>query len=204
MTAPGAKTIDYYLTVNSPWAFLGSARLRALADASGVGIRVRPVDFHKIFDATGGLPLPKRSPQRQAYRLVELKRWAEQTGEAVVMKPSHPVDPTRANLAVLAVRDGGGDAAAAAHAIGRAFWVEDRDIADETELVAILDSLGVAGSAAIGRVRDDDALAARYEAETEDAIAAGVFGAPWYVFDGEPFWGQDRLDFLARRLGVTG
>ncbi|MCR9257428.1 MAG: 2-hydroxychromene-2-carboxylate isomerase [Alphaproteobacteria bacterium] len=200
MTESKPRTIDYYLTVNSPWAYLGSARLRAMAEQAGASVIVHTADFHRVFEATGGLPLPKRSPQRQAYRLVELERWSKETGEKIVMKPTHAVSPTLANLCVIAVRESGGDALAAAHALGRAYWVEDRDIADEAELADILDGLGLAGSTVVNRVEDDLSMAEIYDSETQQAIDRGVFGAPWYVYAGEPFWGQDRLSFLEKKL----
>ena len=70
-----SRHIDYYLSLNSPWAYLGSRRLEQIALRHRVEVRVKPVDFGTIFPQTGGLPLPKRAPARQAYRLTELARW---------------------------------------------------------------------------------------------------------------------------------
>ena len=82
-------TIDYYITLNSPWTYLGAQRFRDMVAKNGAKVRVKPTRFGQVFEKTGGLPLPKRSPERQAYRLVELKRWAEQTGIPIVIKPKH-------------------------------------------------------------------------------------------------------------------
>ncbi|MES2943725.1 MAG: DsbA family protein, partial [Pseudomonadota bacterium] len=71
------KTIDYFFTPQSPWTYLGHQRFVAIAEAAGATVRVLPVDYGKVFPASGGLPLAKRAPQRQAYRLVELKRFSE-------------------------------------------------------------------------------------------------------------------------------
>ena len=70
--------VDYYLAANSPWSYLGHERFCAIAKAAGANIRLWPVDFGRVFPASGGLPLAKRAPQRQAYRLVELKRFSEE------------------------------------------------------------------------------------------------------------------------------
>ena len=71
------KTIDYYFAPQSPWTYLGHARFAAMAATAHASVRVLPADFGRIFAATGGLPLPKRAPQRQAYRLVELARFRD-------------------------------------------------------------------------------------------------------------------------------
>ena len=72
-----ALHIDYYASLNSPWTHLGAARIEAMAMANGATLRIFPVDFGAIFAGSGGLPLPKRSAQRQAYRLQELPRWRD-------------------------------------------------------------------------------------------------------------------------------
>jgi 2-hydroxychromene-2-carboxylate isomerase len=69
--------VDYYMTLNSPWTYLGSALFAEIARRNGVAVNIKPCKFGPIFEQTGGLPLPKRSPQRRAYRMMELKRWRE-------------------------------------------------------------------------------------------------------------------------------
>jgi carboxymethylenebutenolidase len=196
------KTIDYWFTPVSPWAYLGHERLRAVAGAAGAAIRVRPVDLGgRVFPVSGGLPLAKRAPQRQAYRLVELKRWSEFLGAPIVLQPRHfPVSPDDAAQLIIAtdLHDGGDAAMAISGAILRAVWVEDRNVADPLVLQALLAENGLPA-----RRLDDahsQAVHDRYDAETALAIEAGVFGAPTYAIDGELFWGQDRLDFVERVL----
>src|SRR5436305_273515 len=70
-------TVDYYMTLNSPWTYLGSALLAEIAARNDASVNVKPCKFGPIFEQTGGLPLPKRSPQRRAYRMMDLKRWRE-------------------------------------------------------------------------------------------------------------------------------
>ncbi|MBN8494248.1 MAG: 2-hydroxychromene-2-carboxylate isomerase [Burkholderiales bacterium] len=193
--------VDYYFAPQSPWTYLGHARFQAIAARSGAAIRVRPVDLGKIFPLTGGLPLPQRAPARQAYRLVELKRWADALGLPLHLHPSFfPVPGDAAARLILAVDAAHGSDVAMdlSGRVLRAVWAEQRNINDAATLAALLseaglpvDALAVAGTPPVQQ---------RYEEATQQALQAGVFGAPSYVVDGELFWGQDRLDFLERRL----
>jgi len=197
-----AATIDYYFAPNSPWTYLGHARFAEIAKAANAKINVLPVDLGgKVFPVSGGLPLAKRAPQRQAYRLVELKRFSEYLNQPMNLQPNYfPVNPDDAAQLIIAVDqlDGTDAAMRVAGRILRGVWVDQRNIADARDLAKILAEEGLPAR------RLDDAMTQavheRYEADTERAIAAGVFGAPSYVVDGELFWGQDRLDFLQRRL----
>ena len=89
-----ATTIDYYFAPQSPWTYLGHLRFWDIARRQGAAIRVLPVDLPgKVFPSSGGLPLAKRAPQRQAYRLVELKRWSDYLHAPLNLEPNYyPVD----------------------------------------------------------------------------------------------------------------
>jgi 2-hydroxychromene-2-carboxylate isomerase len=196
-----AHTVDYYLTPSSPWTWLGHARFAQLLKDTGSAVNVRPVDYGAIFPVSGGLPLPKRAPQRQAYRLVELQRFRQALGVPLNLHPAFfPVSADAACRLIVAVEGAEGAAAALdlAGRLGRAVWVEERNIADRDTLATVL------AEAALPAARlaesESPATAGRYAAFTQQAIDAGVFGAPSYVIDGEIFWGQDRLDFVAQRL----
>jgi len=191
--------IDYYFTPISPWAFLGSERFHAITTKAGAEVAYRPVNFGTIFPTSGGLPLAKRAPQRQAYRLVELRRWADHLGIPLNPTPTtFPQSDELAALTLIAAKEARADLAALSTALGRAIWVEDRNIADPDTVREILARHGV-GSELVERAGSDE-IRARRDAYTEQALAAGVFGAPSYVVNGEIFWGQDRLDFLERAL----
>jgi len=197
-----STTIDYYFAPNSPWTYLGHARFAEIAKAAGAKVNVLPVDLGgKVFPVSGGLPLAKRAPQRQAYRLVELKRFSEYLQQPMNLQPAYfPVNPDDAAQLIIAVdlADGTDAALDLTGRILRAVWVEQRNIADAKDLAAIL------AEAKLPARRLDDAMSQaaheRYEQDSQRAIEAGVFGAPSYVIDGEIFWGQDRLDFVQRRL----
>ena len=197
-----SPVIDYYLAPQSPWTYLGHQRFADMARAAGAHINVRPVDLGgKIFPVSGGLPLAQRAPQRQAYRLIELARFSAHVGVPLNLHPAHfPVAADDAARLIIAVDQAEGTDAAMAltGALLRAVWAEQRNIADAGELAAVLAACGLPST----RLEDARAAAvqARYEADSQRAIEAGVFGAPTYGVDGELFWGQDRLDFLQRRL----
>lgn len=198
-----SRPIDYYFATQSPWTYLGHDRLVALLRASRREVRVLPVDFGRVFSVSGGLPLPKRAPQRQAYRLVELKRFAEHLGVALNPQPRHfPVDGTHSALLITAVaqHDGMDAAMRLAGAVFAACWRDERDLASQATLAQLLEETGLPAQRLAQATQDS--TRARYDAHTQAAIDAGVFGAPTYVVDGELFWGQDRLDFVQRKLGV--
>ena len=196
------KHIEYYFTPVSPWAYLGHERFLAIAAAVGATIAYKPTDFGKVFPISGGLPLAKRAPQRQAYRQFELKRWSAYLNLPLNPHPKcFPVSADLASRVVVAADRAGQDAGRLLGAVMRAVWAEERDVSDPATLMALADTIGIEGRHLL-LAADTDAVKTAFEAHTEDAIAAQVFGAPTYVYRGEPFWGQDRLDFLERALAA--
>jgi 2-hydroxychromene-2-carboxylate isomerase len=182
------KNIDYYMTPGSPWTYLGHARFAEMTQRLGAKVNVKPVDFGVIFPQSGGLPLPKRAPQRQAYRLVELKRWSEHLGVPLVIRPkAFPLDTTPAACLICAAPEA--QRMALAGELLAALWKDDRNTADPAVLKEIGSRHGV--------TQGDRAS---FDSFTQEALARGVFGAPSYVYRDEIFWGQDRLEFLERAL----
>jgi 2-hydroxychromene-2-carboxylate isomerase len=195
-------TVDYYLAPQSPWTYLGHDRFARIAAAAGATVRVLPIDLGgKVFPVSGGLPLGQRAPQRQAYRLVELARFRDALGLPLNLKPRYfPVPGDDAARLIIAADQGDGAAAAMrlAGAVLTAVWAQERNIADASTLAELLAECGLpAERLAASRTPE---VQARYERNTQQAIDAGIFGSPSYVIDGEIFWGQDRLDFVERRL----
>ena len=197
-------TVDYYFTPQSPWTYLGHERFAQIARAANAAVRVLPIDLGgKIFPISGGLPLGQRAPQRQAYRLVELQRYSDHLRAPINLKPKYfPVGGDDASRLIIAVdlHDGSDAAMKISGAVFSAVWVRERNIADEKVLAELLLECGL--DAARLEQSHSQAVQERYEANTQQAIDAGVFGAPSYVIDGEIFWGQDRLDFVERRLAM--
>ncbi len=195
------RTVDYFFATMSPWAYLGHERFVRIAQATGAEVRVRPMDLGKIFPLSGGLPLAKRAPQRQAYRLVELRRFSDWLKLPLTLQPKFfPVagDPSARLVSVVAEHDGTEAALRLSGAVLAAVWAQERDIADADTLATLLRETGL--DAARLAQSQDAAAQALADAHTQAAMDAGVFGAPSYVIDGELFWGQDRLDFVERRL----
>lgn len=196
--------IDYYVSLNSPWTHLGAARIEAYAAASGASLRVWPVDFGAVFAGSGGLPLPKRSPQRQAYRLQEIARWRSALGIPLVTQPvGFPSDETLSAGCVIAVRETIGDMPAVklAHRVLKAVWEEEARPAEPATLARLITEVGL-DAAAVMALGAEPRWAEMRRADGEAALARGVFGAPFYIIGEDKFWGQDRLDFVKRRLGL--
>lgn len=194
--------VDYYISLNSPWTFLGSGRFIASANRHGAEVHVKPARFADVFAQTGGLPLAQRSPARRAYRMMELKRWREHLAIPIVLEPAHfPSDEAPATRLVIAAGLQGLDALRLSSEIGRQLWVEDRSIADPAVLDEAMRRVGIDPVALRSAAPPDAELDAQWQRNTEEAVARGVFGAPSYVLQsGEIFWGQDRVDFLERAL----
>jgi 2-hydroxychromene-2-carboxylate isomerase len=199
-----AVTVDYYLSLMSPWAYLGGRRFKEILARHGAKAVVKPVDFHRIFAQSGGLPLGQRAPQRRAYRLQELRRWREHLGVPLNIEARYvPADTRLASSMVIAGRREGHDVLDFTQAIMAAAWAEERNVADEATLIELATRSGLDGRA-LRALADDPAIAAAFEADTQEAIDRQLFGAPSYVVGTEIFWGQDRLDFLDRHLAKGG
>ncbi len=197
-----AKHVDYYVSLNSPWTYLGSKRFEAIAKKHNAHVTIWPVDFGSVFAVSGGLPLPKRAPQRQAYRMMELKRWRDHLGVKLNLEPKFfPANELPAAKCVIALRELGrmADAIKLAHAVLGALWTEDKNTGDPATLQAIIAGCGF-DAESVMKASEAPGMAEKRESYTQYAIAKGVFGAPSCVIDGEIFWGQDRLDFVDRKL----
>ena len=190
--------IDYYFSLGSPWVYLAGLRPAQVAARHGAKVNWLPVDMGQILPRTGGQALADRHEVRREYRLQELARWAAHLGLPLNLRPAYfPANAAPAGYAVIAAAKAGGDVGALVHRIGRALWVEDRNIAEDE---VIGDCLADAGfDRALGGWQAL-AEAETYARNTENAIRAGVFGVPFWIADGERFWGQDRLDALDRHL----
>jgi 2-hydroxychromene-2-carboxylate isomerase len=196
-------SIDYFFSTSSPWTYLGSKRFTEMASQVGATVHCHPVNYGKIFPVSGGLPLPKRAPQRRAYRLLELDRWKKRTGLPLVLEPRNfpSTDPITA-LTLIAARNAGHDILALSNAVLAALWEQDRNIDDPATVAAICNECGLDGNALTETALKPETMA-QFDANSEAAILRGVFGAPTYIIDEELFWGQDRLDFVSEKLGLS-
>lgn len=208
MTAQARDTIDYYFWINSDWAYFGNPRLKAMAERHGLKVNYYPVDITAVYARTGGIKLPLRSKERRDYRFLEMRRFRDILGMPINLEPKHFIQSTqKPSQFVIAAAQMNIPPHDLIHAVMTALWVEDRDIEDETTLVAIADALRLDGKAILKRSEGREAEA-RYFQNTDRAVERGVFGAPFYFFRDEAFWGQDRLEMLdqtiGRALGAAG
>lgn len=195
--------IDYYFTILSPWVYIAGTRLEEVAARHGAEIVYHPLDTARLFARTGGLPLGERHENRKVYRLQDMARQAKKHGLPINLHPAHwPTNAAPSSYAIIAAQQaGGGNVGALVHALARASWAEEKDIAEDG---VIRDCLSQAGFDP-NLVNTGLLLGAEtYAANLEEAIARGAFGSPFYVIGDERFWGQDRIEdvdlHLAGRL----
>jgi 2-hydroxychromene-2-carboxylate isomerase len=190
------RRIDYYFSMVSPWAYIGHAAFMDIAKRNQVAVTWKPVALGNVFAETGGLPLAKRHPVRQRYRLFELQRWREKRRLKFALRPKFwPFEVALADRVVIAAVEAGRDPDPFVRKPFAAIWEEEQNLADEATLGAIAESVGLPAADLVAAARGDTAQAA-YEQNFHDAVGADVFGSPCYVLEGEVFWGQDRLDLL--------
>jgi 2-hydroxychromene-2-carboxylate isomerase len=198
------KTVEYFLAPQSPYAYLGHDRFVSIIKKTQAPVLIKPFDVAKIFSLSGGVPVAQRPLQRQAYRLVELQRWSSYLKKPFVLHPAFfPVSGDPGSKLIIAAQQTYGTAQALelAGALGRAVWAEEKNITDPQILESIANAMQLDGTKLVAAIASEAVLAA-FNENTEAAIAAQIFGVPWYRIDGEDFWGQDRLDFVERALNA--
>jgi 2-hydroxychromene-2-carboxylate isomerase len=201
--APGT-TVDVYFDVSSPFAYLGLTQLPGLA-AMGVRPRLVPILLGALFRDIhqANVPWFAMAPPKQRYYGLEMQRWASWWGVPFEQPRKFPQRTVTAQrLCLLAAADGFETGLRVATALGRAMWAEQRDLEDPEQLLAVLGALGLDDRAAAWMAQTQDpAIKAQLADNTAAARAAGVFGVPTFVVDGKHlFWGQDRLELVARAL----
>jgi len=196
--------IDYYFSSVSPYTYLAGTRLEQIAKKHRATITYKPLDILALFARTGGTPPMERHAARQEYRLQELRRQSAKSGLDLTLKPAFfPTNTAPSSYAIIAAQNaGGGDIGALVHGITAACWAQELDIADEAVVRTCLSKAGFDPEL----VNSGMLLGAEtYTRNLEEAVAAGAFGAPFYITDqDERFWGQDRLDDLDWYLGSIG
>lgn len=194
------QPIDYYFSLPSPWAYIGHKLFMDLVKTHDLKVTYKPVFLGELFAETGGLPLGKRHPVRQRYRLLELQRWRAKRGLDFHVQPKHwPFDARIPDGMVLAALEAGFDPDPLLRRAFAAIWEGQLDLADPEVLIKLADDSGLPGRQLVERAASAE-IGAAYDKNQRDAQAADVFGSPAYVLNGEVFWGQDRLELLADAL----
>ena len=194
------RQIDYYFSLLSPWAYIGHKQFRDAVSAYDLKVNHKPVVLIDLFAETGGLPLMKRHPVRQRYRMIELQRWRDKRGLTFHLQPKHwPFNARLADGVVIAAIGSGLDPDKYLRRAFAAVWEDQLNLTEPDTVIKIADEAGLPGKKLVERSASE-AISAVYEQNRQDAIAADVFGSPVYVLDGEVFWGQDRIELLADAL----
>jgi 2-hydroxychromene-2-carboxylate isomerase len=194
------RQIDYYFSLQSPWAYIGHKLFREVVGGYDLKVNHKPVVLVDLFSETGGLPLLKRHPVRQRYRMVELQRWRDKRGLQFNLQPANwPFNARLADGLVIAAIEAGHDPDPFLRRAFASVWEDELNLADAATLVRLADDSGLPGKALVEQSGTDD-IGQKYEQNRQDALTAGVFGSPAYVLDGEVFWGQDRIELLEDAL----
>lgn len=197
------NSIECFYSLSSPWMYFAGPQIEAVVRRHKAKLVLRPYDFLKVVPETGGIPLRTRPKPRQDYHAIELDRWRKYLGMPLNLKPRfYPTDNKPAGHMVIAAQARGLDAALLSHAILRALWAEEKEIADPAVRVAIAEENGFDGKALLAAETAPETVA-EYATNTADALRRGVFGAPTFVWNGNIYWGQDRIHFLDRDLAMA-
>ena len=201
------KTIDFYFDYSSPFGYLASERIEAIADKHDRDVVWHPILLGAVFKVTGQAPLTE-APIKGDYSIRDFSRSAREH-ELVYKHPAtFPVATVAACRATLWMRDHADTSISASttnfvHGVYRAYFAKGQDVTDLAVLADVaessdLDATGM--TTAIGEQSVKDAL----RHEVDNAIVNGIFGSPMMIVDNEPFWGHDRLEQLDRWLSKGG
>ncbi len=198
-----AEAIDFYFDFSSPYGYLAAERIDAIGQKHGRQVIWRPFLIGVVFKATGGEPL-LNIPLKGDYARTDLERAARLLGVKFTLPSPFPFMSVAASRAFYWLDDQDpGLARDFAKAVYRASFTEGRDMSAAAAVVSVAAELGVDGEA-LSAALQDQAVKDRLRAEVEEAIARGVFGSPFIMVDGEPFWGHDRLDHVDRWIETGG
>jgi|TARA_A100001015_G_scaffold171240_1_gene190289 2-hydroxychromene-2-carboxylate isomerase len=196
--------VEYYYSIASPFSYLALERFLSLVKKYNLEIEEKPLDLvGKIFSNTGGLPVPKRHPSRQKYRLIEIDRIAKKFNVKINKQPKFfpPSDPhLPAKFVIAACKKG--DKLRFGKTCLEYIWSLEKDISDYKILEEICEKLKL-NFEEIKNLALSDEIDLKYKKNSKDAIDQNVFGAPSYVFENEIFWGQDRLEYLEDAIKKT-
>ncbi|KAL3462018.1 thioredoxin-like protein [Aspergillus heterothallicus] len=193
--------IEYYFSFISLWSYIGSRRFQRLTQETNAKVILKPIDLMYIFSISGGLPVKQRSTQRQTYRLIEMERWRRIRDIPIVQHPKYyPADPSLAHRVLLAAIEESGHDSPSVQEYARlgleAVWARELNIADPETIASLAKEAGLEGARLLERAKAEPSLAEQEAALTKAAEEKQFFGAPLYSLNGEPFWGQDRIEML--------
>ena len=197
------QPITFWFDFSSPYSYLASELIDDLAAKHGRRVKWRPMMLGAAFKASG-LPLLITVPLKGEYSKRDFDRSARFLGIPYKFPARFPIATLAAARGYYWLHDQ--DCAKArefAHAVFRAYWVDGRDISELPVVLEVAAGLGIDGEAFATAIATPE-IKERVKQETEAAIAQGMFGAPYFMVDGEPFWGADRLPQIDKWLATGG
>jgi 2-hydroxychromene-2-carboxylate isomerase len=194
------KRVEFWFDVGSPYSYLAYKALPKIAAARGATIDWRPMLLGGVFKATGNQS-PVTVPAKGRWTAVDLQRWAKRLDAPFKRNPHFPINTLvlMRGLAGLLLRKSQAEFERHLAAIFSAMWENPRNLGDEAELRLTLGDAGLDADAFLA-IANDPQVKEKLKADTEEAVARGVFGAPSFFVGDELFWGQDRLDFVDEAL----
>ena len=196
-------TIDFYFDFSSPYGYLAGTQIEALAAKHGRTVNWHPVLLGAVFKLTGGVPLAS-IPLKGEYSARDMARCARLLGVPFKLPSKFPIaTQAAARLTVWAQQSDTTRAKELAAALYHAYFAEDCDISNPDVSADVAVVCGYERAAALAAM-NDASVKDRLRQEMDEAIARKVFGSPYFIVDGEPFWGADRLDHVERWLATGG
>ena len=196
---PAIAEVSFFFDVSSPFAYLASTQIEALARRNHARVRFRPFLLGGLFREIGtpDVPLFAMPAAKREHASRDMARWAEHYGVPIRFPTRFPMNTVKALRMILALPDH--DQPALVHALFRALWVDDRDLQDDAELTKIADDAALDGATLVARTRDE-AIKQSLKDATKEAERLGLCGAPSFLVGDLLFWGQDRLLFVEKAL----
>lgn len=194
------KYIDYYFVCSSPFAYMGHKIFLDIAARHGATIRYKPFDIYRVWENSGSVPGAKRTPARMRYRRIELQRISNFRGVPLNADPKFfPSNSELADRCIIALAEAGADPSNFMFRTIEGMWWREENIADRAQLAAYLAEAGHDAEKVLAEAGSEAVTAIR-ERNTDEAVGADSIGAPTYIYKGESFWGQDRLEYLDHML----
>ena len=193
--------IEYYYSVASPYAYMGISPFQELVKKYSLEVVEKPFDLvGKVFPETGGVPVPKRHPARQKYRLLEIERFGKKLNLKINKQPKFfpPADPHKAALFTIATIMNGENLNFGKEVLTK-LWADEQDISQDSVLEDICKKMNI-NFIDLKKQAESQDIKHIYDLNSQEAIDKGVFGAPSFILNNELFWGQDRLDFLEDKI----
>ena len=193
--------IEYYYSVASPYTYMGISRFQELVKKYSLEVVEKPFDLvGKVFPETGGVPVPKRHPARQKYRLLEIERFGKKLNLKINKQPKFfpPADPHKAALFTIATIMNGENLNFGKEVLTK-LWADEQDISQDSVLEDICKKMNI-NFIDLKKQAESQDIKHIYDLNSQEAIDKGVFGAPSFILNNELFWGQDRLDFLEDKI----